>query len=206
VSVKIGLSAIASEVLGDVQKEAEAIIVDAKRQAKEILGQAKVEAEKHYAQEMAEAKMNAEAEQRKIASLTQVEMRNSVLSAKEVLVEEAFQKAVEDLSSYVKTEPYQKYLIKLIESSIQKIHSENLTVQLNAQDKTRLKQLTLNKLAKKHNLTLQLSNQTLDCIGGCKIQSTDGKIVYDATLDHRLEEQKAELRVEAAKILFGRQL
>jgi vacuolar-type H+-ATPase subunit E/Vma4 len=45
----------------------------------------------------------------------------------------------------------------------------------------------------------------LDCIGGCKIQSADGKIVYDNTLDHRLEELRPELRVEAAKILFGRQ-
>jgi V/A-type H+/Na+-transporting ATPase subunit E len=205
VSVKGGLSAIASEVLGDVQKEAEAIIADAQLQAKEALQQAKTEAEKQYAQVMAEAKTKAEAEGRKIASLTEVEMRNSLLSAKETLVEAAFRKAIENLGDFVKTGKYHTYLTQQIESSTQKIASENLIVQVNSQDKKWLTQQTLNKIGKKHKITLQLSKETLDCIGGCKIQSVDGKIVYDNTLDHRLEELRPELRVEAAKILFGRQ-
>jgi V/A-type H+/Na+-transporting ATPase subunit E len=205
VSVKGGLSAIASEVLGDVQKEAEAIIADAQRQAKEVLQQAKAEAEKQYAQVLVEGKAKAEAEKRKIDSLTEVEIRNSLLSAKETLVEATFVKAGENLEAFVKSNKYHIYLTQQIENSTQKIASENLIVQVNRQDKKWLTQQTLNKIAKKQKITLQLSKQTLDCIGGFKIQSADGKIVYDDTLDHRLEELRPALRVEAAKILFGRQ-
>ena len=44
-SIKDGLSAIANEVLGDVQKEAEAIIVSAENQAKETLKVGKEQAD-----------------------------------------------------------------------------------------------------------------------------------------------------------------
>jgi vacuolar-type H+-ATPase subunit E/Vma4 len=50
---------------------------------------------------------------------------------------------------------------------------------------------------------LRLSDKTEDYLGGCVIQTEDGKIIYDVTLDNRLQELKPVLRVELAKILFG---
>ena len=47
-TVKDGVSAIASEVLGDVQKEAEAIILAAENEAKETLRAAKEQADQNY--------------------------------------------------------------------------------------------------------------------------------------------------------------
>ena len=47
-SVKDGLSAIANEVLEDVQKEAEAIILAAEKEAKETLKTAKKQADQNY--------------------------------------------------------------------------------------------------------------------------------------------------------------
>ena len=46
--VKDGLSAIANEVLNDVQKEAEAIILSAEKQSKEILKTEKEQAVQNY--------------------------------------------------------------------------------------------------------------------------------------------------------------
>ena len=47
-SIKDGLLAITNEVLGDVQKEAEAIILAAENEAKETLKAAKEQADKNY--------------------------------------------------------------------------------------------------------------------------------------------------------------
>ena len=33
---------------------------------------------------------------------------------------------------------------------------------------------------------LRISEQTANYLGGCKVQTEDGKIVYDGTLDNRL--------------------
>jgi len=61
----------------------------------------------------------------------------------------------------------------------------------------------LNRLSKKLRRELNLSDENEDFIGGCKIQTIDGKITYDSTIDNRLQELKPALRVEVAKILFG---
>jgi vacuolar-type H+-ATPase subunit E/Vma4 len=50
---------------------------------------------------------------------------------------------------------------------------------------------------------LKLVKSNEHFIGGCIIQTVDGKMIYNSTLDTRLQELKPTLRVEVAKILFG---
>jgi vacuolar-type H+-ATPase subunit E/Vma4 len=42
-------------------------------------------------------------------------------------------------------------------------------------------------------------------MGGCKVQTTDGKLVYDNTFENRIEQLKPTLRLEVAKILFQKE-
>ena len=51
--------------------------------------------------------------------------------------------------------------------------------------------------------TLTFSDKTEEFTGGCKIETENGKITYDNTIDNRLRELKPTLRIEVAKILFG---
>ena len=189
-SIKDGLSAITSEVLDDVQKEAEAIILAAENEAKETLKAAKEQADQKYQTIINQAKTKAETERRKITSVTEVEMRNRLLQTKEDLVDNAFEKALVKLQDFVKTEEYHEHLLKLIEEVAKRIDSKNLMVQVNAEDKTWLTQNMLNRLSKKPRRELKLSDENEDFIGGCKIQTVDGKITYDSTIDNRLQELK----------------
>lgn len=200
--VKDGLSAIANEVLDDVQKEAEAIILSAEKQSKEILKTEKEQAIQNYQTLIDQAKTRAESERRKIASVTEVEMRNRLLQTKEGLVEIAFDKALIKLKDFVATEEYHTYLLNLIKEVAKGLDQKNLVVQVKAQDKDWLKQDMLDRLAKKLHLELKLSEQNEDFIGGCKIQTLDGKITFDNTIDNLLKELKPTLRVKVAKILF----
>ena len=205
-SVKDGLSAIANEVLGDVQKEAEAIILSSQNQAKETLKAAKQQADENYKTIISQATTKAEGEKRKIASVTEVEMRNRLLQSKEELVDIAFNKALAKVKEFAATEEYHRYLLKLIEEAAKRIGQKKLALRVNARDKAWLTQETLNRLSKKLNCELTLLDQTEDYIGGFKIQTVDGKITYDNTLDNRLKELRPVLRVEVAKILFGKEV
>ena len=197
-----GLSAIADEVLSDVQKEAEAAILSAEREAKNTLKLAKEEAKRNYHDIIKQAAEKAEAEKRKIASVTEIEMRNRLFQTKDELVEYAFEKAFRKIQDYTKTEKYHTHLLELIQEGIKKIGQKDLVLQINASDSAWLNQAYLNRLCKKLDCSLKLSDQTLTCIGGCKIQTVDGKISYDGTLDNKFEELKPLLRVEVAKLLF----
>jgi len=205
VSIKYGLSAITSEVLEDVQKEAEAIILAAENEAKKTLKAGKEQADQNYQTIINQAKTQAENERRKITSVTEVEMRNRLLQTKEELVNTALEKALIKLEGFVTTEKYHEYLLKLIEEVAERIDQKNLVVQVNSKDKAWLTRDILNLLSKKLHCELKLSEQTEDYIGGCKILTVDDKITYDSTIDNRLQELKPALRVEVAKILFGKE-
>lgn len=202
-SIKNGISAIAKDVVGDVQKEAEAIILVAENEAKATLKTAKEQADQNYRATITQAKAKAEAEKRKIASVTEVEMRNRLLQIKEDLVDVAFEKALVELKNFVQTEDYHNYLLKTIQNAAQRMGQKDLVVQVNAKDKGWLTADTLKRLSKKLHCELRLSDKTEDYLGGCIIQTEDGKIIYDATLDNRLQELKPVLRIELSKTLFG---
>ena len=201
-SQKNGLSAIANEVLSDVQKEAEAIILAAENEAKETLKAAKEQAKQTYLTIIDQATEKVEAEKRKIASVTDVEMRNLLFQTKEDLVDLAFEKAESKLRDFAKTEKYHAYLLQLVEKGARRIGQKKLAVQVNAVDKAWLTQVSLDRLSRKLDCELRLLDETANCIGGCKIQTIDGRISYDSTLDNRIQELKPILRAEVAKILF----
>jgi V/A-type H+/Na+-transporting ATPase subunit E len=205
-TIKNGISAIANDVVGDVQKEAEVVILAAENEAKATLKAAKEQADQIFRAIISQAVANAEAEKRKTASVTEVEMRNHLLQTKEDLVDAAFEKALVKLKNFVETEEYRVYLLKLIQNAAERIGQKDLVVQINAKDKGWLTQDALKHLSKKCHCELRLSDKTENYLGGCIIQTEDGKIIYDATLDNRLQELRPVLRVELARMLFGEEV
>ncbi len=202
-SVKTGIAAIANEVVGDVQKEAEALILAAENEAKETLRAAKDKSRASLRSIIVNANEKAEAEKRKIGSIAEVEVRNRLLQTKEELVDATFEKATDKLKEFVRSTEYPNYLLNLIENVAGKMGQENLIVQVNVKDKGWLTPSMLKKISTKSHTKLELSNETENFIGGCRIQTNDGKKIYDATFDYRLTELTPRLRVIVAKQLFG---
>ena len=133
-SGKNGVSVIAKDVLGDVQAEAETSILAAEREAKAILKAAKEQADQTYKLIVTQAKTKIEAEKRKIASVTEVEMRNRLLQTKEDLVDAVFEKVLIELRNFVETEAYHDYLLKNIQSAAERIGQKKLVVQISTKD------------------------------------------------------------------------
>jgi len=200
--VKNGVSTIADEVIGDAKKEEKTVISKAENNAKETLEKAKAQADQIHQEILNQANVKAASEKRKIASVTEVDIRNNLLQAKENLVDIAFEKALVNLKDFVESEEYHDYFLKLIEYAAKKIGQKNLILQVNAKDHEWITQNTLKHLSAKLQLDLQLSEKIEPYIGGCKIHTVDDKIIFDATLNSKLQELKPLLRVEVAKNLF----
>lgn len=200
--IKNGLSAIASEVLEEVRKESEAIILNAESEAKENLRVGKEEGDKAYVAIINEATKKADEEKRRIESLTDVEVRNRLLQTKEELVDIAFEKAVTKLGDFTKTKAYHDFLLELIQETAKKLGGNKIIVHVNAADEAWLRKSSLESMSKKLNIDLELTKENENFMGGCKIQTVDARIVLDNTLDNRLLQLKDELRSKVAKILF----
>ncbi len=114
-----------------------------------------------------------------------------------------FEKATAKFKEFVQSDKYHTYLLGLIESVAKKMGQKDLVVQVNAADAKWLTPQTLEPLSKKLGAELKVAKPNEQFIGGCIIQTGNGKVIYDSTIDTRLEELKSTLRVEVAKILFG---
>ncbi len=203
--IKQGLSAIANEVLEDVRKEAETVILRAEVEAKILLQAAKEEADKTYAVIIAQAESKALSEKRRFQSLTEVETRNLQLQLKEELVDVAFEKAKKKLREFAKTNAYRSCLFKFVEEGASKIGSDTLIIHVNSEDKLWLSGENLSSLSKRLHLDLRIAEDTENSVGGCRIESIDQKVIYDNTLENRLLQLRQILRLEVAKILFAKE-
>ena len=201
-NVKKGLVAIASEILEDVQNESEKIIREAETKAKEILKQAKTEAEKRHADSVAEAKQKSEQEYKKTKSLTAIEIRNIHLQAKEEQLSAVFDEAVARLKKFVDSKNYSNYLLSFVEEAAKNIESDKLVIYVNSKDQKLFKTSQLEDLSKKLDKKLTLSKETIECMGGCIVKTTDGKLSHDNTFENRLQVLKPNIRVKLEKMLF----
>jgi vacuolar-type H+-ATPase subunit E/Vma4 len=200
--IKEGLVAIAGEVLADLQKETEAIIYKSEMEAKEKLEKAKVEAESMYAQVVGVAKEEIVASQRRAIALIEVEIRNHLLRVKESLVDDVFEGVKGRLDQFVVASAYYPFLLVLIEEAARKVSGKSLVVFVNSKDGEWLLDGNLERLSKKMRVTLLLSDESIECIGGCRVQSSDGRRGFDNTLNARLDLAKESARGRVAKILF----
>ena len=74
---------------------------------------------------------------------------------------------------------------------------------MNSKDKEWLMKEGLERLCKEFDVKLKLADKTINCLGGCIVETSDGKISYDNTFEKRLERLKHILRIKVAIILFG---
>jgi V/A-type H+-transporting ATPase subunit E len=201
-SVSKGLSGIAKEVLEDVEKEVESIIIEAESQAKRILDEAEKEAEERYQSIIKNNKRRIEAERAEKTILFEIETKNKLLQAQEEVINKIFEKTLSRLRKYALTRKYQDCLTKLVVEACKKINADKLVIQLNQNDYKILTKEKLRDISKDVGAKLVKSDKQINNVGGVIIKSSDGKIVINNTFENRLNTLKPYLRVKIAKILF----
>ena len=203
--------------IAEAQTQVESILADGEKRAEatkvKIAEDATKQAEMRYQQIISEAKMNA---------------RRAELGAKEEVIEEAFNKATEDLREKAATddEEYVEALIEMIKEAATEIGGGDLIVLLKEDDidkvkgkldsiadkvksliKDRNKPVNLNAIAKDVSseagveTTLEIG-EPIDTIGGAILRTRNGDIQVNNTIESRMLRYKKSLRSEVAKTLF----
>lgn len=203
--IKEGLAAIAREVLGDVEKEAEKIIQQAEKEANEALDDAKREADKTYNNILEEVSEKIGAEKKRIQSLTDVDARNVWLAVKEDLVNEAFKDASAKLLKLADSQRYHEYLTSSISAIAKRIGSKEVVIQVSSADRAWLEKGRIEKLSEKTGIHFTLSSEPVSSVGGFRIQTKNGKKTIDSTFESRLEQLRPELRQKTAELLQSKE-
>lgn len=129
-----------------------------------------------------------------------------ILSVKERLVLSVLDEVKNRLRSFSKSEMYIPFLQKLIVDAAVGLKSNTLEVILRKRDATLSLNLGLleEKIKEKTGLEskLEVTYRRSESLGGCVMQTQNGKIVINSTFSALLKQQEKRIRIEIAKMLF----
>lgn len=195
-SAEYTLDKVAAEALTEIVAEIESGKNDALEQLRSMSRSTKAE----VAKILEGSEREAESIRRQTLGSAELEARNSTLRS----LEEASNRIVQDSLSAVvekKVAAYEKALAKLISDGAQVIGKDAI-VWCNPRDKKLVGSIA-RELNSKNGMKLAVSDDSIEAMGGVVLQSKDGTIRYDNTLEARLERIRPQLRREIVNILSG---
>ena len=193
---------LTSKILKDAEVKRDNILAVAEEEKAKILNKKKDEAETLEATMLEKAKSEAETRKERVISSAELKARNEKLQAKQTVIQEVFEKAVEELCKLGKNE-----YLKFIEDGVTSLAvtgDENLI--LNAEgkkliDETFVKSINDKLSAKDKKGNIKLSSTVGNFKGGFILEK-DG-IEINNTFEALVESMKEEMELEVAKALFN---
>ena len=145
-----------------------------------------------YDKIISDGKKEADKIEKQIVGGSDIEARNKQLLALEAAVDRVFTTALEQITNSDRDSDYANLIKTLLQESTQILGTTDVKVFTNAKDKD-VVQSSLSNFSGS-----ELSSETIDCIGGVKIESKDGAMKFDNTIDAKIERLKPLIRKEIA--------
>jgi V/A-type H+-transporting ATPase subunit E len=154
--------------------------------------------ESEYDKIISDGKKEADKIEKQITGSSDIEARNKQLILLEEAVDKVFLAALDQISNVDRTTDYSNFIKTLIDNAIQILGTSEISIFTNTKDKD-VVQSTISQFS-----GAELSSDTIECLGGIKAKSKDGTMIFDNTIDARIERLKPLIRKEiAAKFGVG---
>ena len=158
----------------------------------QILDDSVTKLEDEYDKIVADGRKEADKLEKQIVGGSDIEARNKQLLALEEAVSRVFTKALDQISNSDRNGDYANLIKSLLDESTKVLGTSEVIVFTNSKDRD-VVQSALSNFAGS-----ELSSETIDCIGGVKIQSKDGAMKFDNTIDAKINRLKPLIRKEIA--------
>jgi vacuolar-type H+-ATPase subunit E/Vma4 len=204
-SVDESIETLSRAILSEANAEAEQIKNDARARADAIRQQAEKQAAAERAEILERAEQEAERIRSQVVATSQLKARTRQLEHREKLLQNVFDSARQQLPSVEEWSDYEEIALSLLREAVVQLRSQQAVVRA---DKAMVKLLAngvLEKISKELNVPLTLGD-TLEKGTGVVVETPDGHINYDNTLETRLARLQNSLRSPVHHILMGESL
>jgi V/A-type H+-transporting ATPase subunit E len=195
--VDSALERTVEKILQSTEQQIVSSLNEALKSSQTTLANAQTSLEQEYDKILAEGKKEAEKLEKQIIGNADLDSRNKQLLLVEESIEKVFEKAIAKLQNADRGAEYSKLISSLLQESIDAIGTSEIIIQTNSKDKSVVQSL----LSKFPGATL--SSDAIECLGGIRVQSKDGTMKFDNTIDARLDRLKPLIRKDIAS-KFGR--
>ena len=148
--------------------------------------------EEEYEKIIADGKKEADKIQKQIIGSADLQSRNKTLLIVQESTDKVLEKAKEKISNMDRNSEYSSLISKLLTEATSALNTSDVIVFTNSKDKDVVQSAVSNISG------AELSNDTIDCMGGVKVTSKDGSMSFDNTIDARIELLKPLIRKDIA--------
>lgn len=193
-----GIEKIIDRISGDAQREVDDVLAQARAEADKILSQYQAQAQAEADDILARGQKAAVERGERLASVAQLECRKEVLRAKQEVIEEAFQLAMDKLTQL----PQEAYVSLLADLAVEASSKGNEKLIFSVADRARVGKAVVvaanEKLGDKGQLTL--AQETRPMQGGFIL--SDGAVEVNCTFETLVRLQRGTLSTQVAGVLF----
>ena len=191
-TTNLALEGTIDKILKNTENDVLSSLKSALDDSQQSLDDSITKLESEYDKIVSDGKKEADKIEKQIVGGSDIEARNKQLLALESSVDRVFTTALDQISNSDRTGDYANLIKSLLDESTQVLGTSEVTVFTNSKDRD-VVQSTLSSFPGS-----ELSSETIDCLGGVKIQSKDGSMKFDNTIDARIERIKPLIRKEIA--------
>ena len=186
------------KILGQTEKDILSNLEKTLVESKQRLDDAVPKLEQEYDKIIADGKKEADKIEKQIVGSSDLESRNKQLLLVEESVDKVFKQALDQISNTERSGDYSNLIKTMLNEATKILGTTDVRVFTSSKDKD-VVQSALSDFS-----GAELASDTIDCLGGVKIQSKDGAMTFDNTIDARIERLKPLIRKEiAAKFGVG---
>ena len=148
--------------------------------------------EEEYEKIMSDGKKEADKIAKQIVGSADLATRNKALLLVQESADKVLEKAKEKIQNMDRNSEYSSLITKLLTEATEALNTSEVIVFTNSKDKE-VVQSAVSSIS-----GAEMSNDTIDCMGGVKVTSKDGSMSFDNTIDARIELLKPLIRKDIA--------
>ena len=199
------LEMLSRSLLSDAHSEADEILSEAKARADAIRQKALDEAEAEGAKILEQASREAERMRSQAIATTQLKARNLLLENREKTLENVFKTAREQLVTVKQWTDYQAIVVRLLHESLVQLKATKAVVRADPTTQSMLTDAAIENISKELNISITLG-QPLDKGIGMIVETANGRLNFDNTLETRLGRLQSIIRAPVYHLLMGEKL
>jgi vacuolar-type H+-ATPase subunit E/Vma4 len=207
-AVEENIDALSRAILSEAQAEADKVLADARAKADAIRQRAQAQADDARREILDRASQEAERLRSQKIATAQLKARTMQLDHREKLLDRVFKMAQQELPAVQQWSDYEEITKNLLREALTQLHAKEVQVQADRQTEAILSHASahfLQDIAKELDINIKMGEPLQQGIG-VVVETTDGHVQYDNTLQTRLHRMQNALRSPIYHILMGEAL
>ena len=191
---------VVSKVVNDVKREILLSLENSHNDALEIIENTEQETNIKAAEILQSVDRLGDTLHSKIIGNAELKARNNSLQLIEETINKIFEASLKGLVNISSNKSYDKSMKKLLEEGLDAIGGKEFNISCNTKDVDLLKNIS-KEIQKTRKINIELSSKNLNCMGGVQVMNSDGSVIFNNTVEVRLERFKPLLRKQISDML-----